>query len=209
MKLPSSTTVSSTRSWSTLGVPGACISNLLKRTFGSKRICSGWEKLQLSGTSCLAGSSIVLARPKGGKRYRPEQARGRAGCIRVHSPAHRVTLEAIVISCAPFRRGCAHLTGGSAMRLRGHRFCAPCMPALRCSRGGHGVVRRGKIAPGRQRSCEEVYIDLSAMRAKRYPAVSDGQSHASTAMTRGTWLTLPLFFTQPTFLPGRVSKGHQ
>src|SRR6266481_7856951 len=33
VKLPSSTTASSTKSWSTLGVPGACISNFLKRTF--------------------------------------------------------------------------------------------------------------------------------------------------------------------------------
>jgi hypothetical protein len=33
VKPPSSTTVSNTRSWSTLGVPGALISNFLKRTF--------------------------------------------------------------------------------------------------------------------------------------------------------------------------------
>src|SRR6266853_3363848 len=38
VKLPSSTTVSSTESWSTLGVPGACISNLLKRTFKFIRV---------------------------------------------------------------------------------------------------------------------------------------------------------------------------
>src|SRR5258708_16640040 len=38
VKLPSSTTVSSTKSWSTLGVPGACISNFLKRAFNFIRI---------------------------------------------------------------------------------------------------------------------------------------------------------------------------
>src|ERR1700722_5746618 len=38
VKLPSSTTVRSTKSWSTLGVPGGRISNLLKRTFSFIRI---------------------------------------------------------------------------------------------------------------------------------------------------------------------------
>src|SRR6266853_1248908 len=58
VKLPSSTTVSSTKSWSTLGVPGACISNLLKRTFRFIRVFARRTRIYVrcsSATSPLRG----------------------------------------------------------------------------------------------------------------------------------------------------------
>src|SRR6266446_10511329 len=68
VKLPSSTTVSSTRSWSILGIPGACISNFLKRTFRFIRIlwtgrnpifCGRATRRQ---TSATARSRFVMAK---------------------------------------------------------------------------------------------------------------------------------------------------
>src|SRR5712671_3924990 len=56
VKLPSSTTANSTRSWSTLGVPGACISNLLKRTFRFIRIFPLLAQIYAYGSSAATPS---------------------------------------------------------------------------------------------------------------------------------------------------------
>src|SRR6266436_2893434 len=56
VKMPTSTTVSSTKSWSTLGIPGACISNFLKRTFSFIRVFVARKALTFL-------SSIVVCNP--------------------------------------------------------------------------------------------------------------------------------------------------
>src|SRR5882672_11002378 len=63
VKLPSSTTVRSTRSWSTLGMPGACISNFLKRTFSFIRVLWTERNPIFSGEACLAANKHRLVRP--------------------------------------------------------------------------------------------------------------------------------------------------
>src|SRR6202040_2483900 len=62
VKLPSSTTVSSTKSWSTLGVPGACISNLLKRIFRFIRVFQRQRRIYVRcsfATSALQGGMML------------------------------------------------------------------------------------------------------------------------------------------------------
>src|ERR1700737_1578445 len=62
LKLPSSTTSSSTKSWSTLGVPGACISNLLKRIFRFIRVFQRQRRIYVRcsfATSALQGGMML------------------------------------------------------------------------------------------------------------------------------------------------------